>query len=490
MMEFNLKIPNQVTDIASKLNEAGYEAYIVGGCVRDLILNLEPKDWDITTNALPEEVQKIFPHTVYKNEFGTVGIVLDGEDDPLKLIEVTTYRSDSEYLDSRRPKEVIFHRSISKDLERRDFTINAIAYDPIKNELVDENDGIKDLNKGKIRTVGDPDTRFMEDGLRLMRAVRIATQLDGEIEEKTLKSIQKNAKIIGNVAAERIRDELIKILETDKPMVGILLLEKTGLLKHIIPELRSGIGIEQNQAHKYDVFEHNLRTLEHSGTKNLKLILRLSSLMHDISKPETREWSKEKGDWTFYNHEVVGAKVAKKIMRRLCFSNEITESVRLLVRWHMFFSDVEKITLSGVRRMVARVGEEKIWELIDLRMCDRIGTGRPKEQPYRLRKYISMVEEVLREPITPGVLTVDGDEIMKCINEKPSKKIGDILHALLAEVLENPSSNEKKYLLDKAKELSKLDEEDLKKLGEKGRNIKVMKEMEEIGKIRKKYGVN
>ena len=480
-----LEIPPNIKFILEKMKENGFEAYIVGGCVRDLILNLTPKDWDITTNALPDQVRELFEHTVYDNNFGTVGVVFDEETDlTLKLVEITTYRKEGNYLDGRRPESVDFAKTLGEDLERRDFTINAIAYDAVTQELVDEHEGIKDLMKGEIRTVGNPDERFAEDGLRILRAVRIATQLDGEIENGTKKSIIKLGKSIDRVAIERIRDELVKLLNCDSPAKGILLLEEVGLLQYILPELRKGIGVDQNQAHKYDVFEHNIRTLRHAGVKELSLKLRLAALLHDVGKPDTREWSKEKKDYTFYNHEVVGSKMVRAIMNRLKFSKEEIDTVSLFVRWHMFFSDVDIVTLSGVRRMVVRVGEDKIWDLIDLRICDRIGTGRPKEQPYRLRKYKALIEEVLRDPISPKLLKVNGDILIKELKEKPGPKIGHLLHILLAKVLDKEVENTKEDLLMKSKELLKLDEKKLREMGEKSKIKRFEMDDDEIKKIR------
>lgn len=485
-----LEIPAHVTSVAEKLKGAGFEAYLVGGCVRNRIMNRGVKDWDYTTNATPEEIQKIFTHTVYENAFGTVGIVFDEISDPTeKIIEVTSYRSESGYRDSRRPGKIVFGVSLEKDLARRDFTINALAYDPVTEEIIDLYGGIVDLHNGEVRTVGNPNDRFGEDALRLMRAARIATQLNATIEKETFDAIKKQSHLLANISAERVRDELIKILSSEKPKVGIMLLYESKLLEYVLPELISGVGVEQNQAHKYDVFEHNLRTLEHAGVKGLSLNLRLAALLHDVSKPETREWSKEKKDWTFYIHEVVGARVAKKALKRLCFSNDVIETVTLLVRWHMFFSDTEKITIAGVRRMVVRVGEKNIWDLIDLRMCDRIGTGRPKEQPYRLRKYISLVEEAMREPITPGTLKLDGTELMKEASISPGPTIGYILHILLKEVLEDPKKNDRDVLIVRAKEILKLPTEEIQKLGREGKIKKIEEEEDQIKNIRKKYGV-
>ena len=486
----SLEVPQNAMTVAQTLHDAGFDAYIVGGCVRGMIMHRPVADWDFTTNATPEQIQHLFEHTVYENEYGTVGIVFDETEIPSeKMIEVTPYRKEAGYSDNRRPDTVKFGVSLEEDLARRDFTINALAYNPVTQELVDLHGGIADLHLGQIKAIGNAEERFDEDALRLMRAVRIATQLNGSVEEKTLEAIRKKADALTTIAEERVRNEFVKIIMADNPAEGILLLKEAELLRHIAPELLLGVSVEQNQAHTYDVFEHNVRTLEHAGVKDLSLALRLAALLHDIGKPAAREWSKEKQDWTFHTHEIIGARIARKMMKRMKFSKEVIDMVTLLVRWHMFFSDTEQITLSGVRKMVARVGKEHIWDLIDLRMCDRIGTGRPKEQPYRLRKYTSMVEEVLREPITPGTLVIDGTVLMKELDIKPGRRIGYILHTLLGEVLEDPTKNEQQTLLARAKELLVLPETELATLGEKGRVRRMEEEEEELQKIRKKYGV-
>ena len=486
----NLEVPHHICTVAETLKKAGFEAYLVGGCVRGMIMQHPVADWDFATSATPEQIQDLFEHTVYENEFGTVGVVLDSLKQPEKqVVEITPYRKESSYSNNRHPEKIVFCGSLKEDLARRDFTINALAYDPITNTLIDEFGGIGDLHAGCIQAVGNPTERFAEDALRMMRAVRIATQLNGSISNETKEAISKHAKNLSSISAERVRDELVKILMTKSPAEGIFSLRDAGLLAYIIPELLEGIKVEQNQAHKFDVFEHNVRTLEHAEVKNLTLELRLAALLHDVSKPETREWSQEKKDWTFHTHEVVGSHVTRKILRRLKFSKETVEIASLLVRWHMFFSDTEQVTLSGVRRMIARVGAKNIWDLINLRMCDRIGTGRPKEQPYRLRKYISMVEEVMREPITPGTLKIDGNTLMKTLDLSPGPRIGNLLNVLLAEVLENPNHNSKDHLLARAKELLTVPKEDLKKLADQGRLKREEKEATEIAEIRKKYGV-
>ena len=348
----SLSVPDFIVATARTLHDANFEVYLVGGCVRGLIMGRAVADWDFATNAKPEQIQALFEHTVYENEFGTVGVVLDGVPDGSNdhtVVEITPYRKEKGYSDNRRPDAIVFCDSLEEDLARRDFTINALAYNPVTQELVDHHDGIADLHSGFIRCVGNPAERFDEDALRLMRAVRIATQLDGTVEEETLRAIQEKSDSLASIAAERIRDEFVKIIMADTPDTGIRLLLQTGLLTHIVPELLRGDGVEQSQAHRYDVLEHSIRTLAHSGVKQFRLEVRLAALLHDIGKPKTREWSDERADWSFHAHEVVGARMVTKILRRLKFSKEIIDTVTLFVRWHMFFSDPEKVSLAGVR---------------------------------------------------------------------------------------------------------------------------------------------
>ncbi len=483
-------IPKEVSHVTGELEKAGFEAYIVGGCVRDLLIGKLPKDWDITTNAKPEEIEKLFENTYYNNEYGTVGVVNDDTDDEtLKVVEVTPYRLESEYSDARRPDSVEFSDSIEHDLKRRDFTINAIAYNESKGQVVDLHNGQKDIEDKTIRAIGDPDVRFGEDALRILRAIRISAELGFKIEENTKKAIKKDAKMLEKIAKERIRDEFIRIIMSDSPMEALELAHEMGVLQFVVPELEEGIDAKQNQAHAFTVWEHNLRSVKHSAEKGWPLEIRLSALFHDIAKPATSRWSDEKKDWTFHGHDVVGGRMTKKLLERLKFPKKQTEKIVKLVRWHLFFSDPEQITLSAVRRMVRNVGEENIWHLMDVRESDRIGMGRPKANPYRLRKYRSMVEEALRDPVSVTMLKIDGAKIMDVTHETAGPKIGFILHALLEEVLDDPKLNTAKYLEEKAQKLIKLSEEELKRLGEKGKDKKEEVDEKEIAGLRGKHWV-
>jgi putative nucleotidyltransferase with HDIG domain len=483
-------VPPEVLSVSEKLEKAGFEAYLVGGCVRDLILGRTPKDWDITTDAIPEKIQEIFPESFYENTFGTVGVKTESEDPRLAVIEVTPYRKEGTYSDSRRPDSVEFGVSLDEDLDRRDFTVNAIAYRLKTETLVDNHNGQEDMKKRLIRAVGQPRIRFAEDALRMMRAIRLSAELQFAIESETASAIYETADNLGKIAKERIRDEFVRILETKEPMAALVLSQKLGLLKHIAPDLERGIGIDQNQAHSYDVYEHNLRSMQHAADKGWETVIRLSALFHDISKPEVRKWSDEKKDWTFHGHEVVGARVAKKALEDLRFPKETIDKARKLIRWHMFFSDPDKVTLSAVRRIITNVGVENIQDLLNLRICDRIGTGRPKEQPFRLRKYMAMVDEAMRDPISVGMLKIDGNDLMGEVGEKPGPRIGWILHALLEEVLEDPKRNTREYLVEKARILSTMESSALKEMGEAGRSAQEEAEEEELGKIRAKHHVD
>lgn len=490
----NSAIPREVVSTVEALEKAGFEAYLVGGCVRDLLLGRIPKDWDVTTNAKPEEIMKLYTKTVYENVFGTVAVVYEqATDETVKIVEITPYRIESTYSDRRHPDEVKFSTKLEDDLKRRDFTINAMAATLSKGaikDIVDQYSGFKDLKDKIIRTVGNPSDRFNEDALRMMRAVRIAVQLGFTIDPATYKAIQANKALLSEVSRERVRDEFSKILMSNSPKLGIELLHETGLLAYIAPELERGIGVTQTQAHAFDVWEHLLRSLQHAADKGWGLDIRLAALFHDVSKPETKALSRETGQVTFYGHELKGSRETRRILDNLKFSRVIIDKVVKLVRWHMFFSDTESITLSAVRRMIVNVGRENIWDLMNVRVCDRIGTGRPKENPYRLRKYKAMVEEALHDPISVSMLKIDGKRLMEVVSIPAGPRIGNILHALFNEVLEDPKLNTPEYLENKSIELNKLSDAELANLGQKGKEKKEEEEEKNLGEIRKKYFVS
>jgi len=488
--DLNNLIPQEVLCVTRALEKAGFEAFLVGGCVRDMLLDKKPKDWDITTNAIPEQIIPLFEKTFYENEYGTVGVVNENtENESLKIIEVTPYRLEAKYSDNRRPDCVTFSKSLEEDLQRRDFTINAIAYNISKGHLIDPYKGQKDIKDKTINAVGVPYDRFNEDALRILRAIRLATELSFIIHSQTQEAIKKTASTLQNIAKERVCDKFVKIIESDTPMEGIILARELGILQYIIPELEEGIDKKQNGSHIYTVWEHNLRSLQHATNREWPLLVKLAALFHDIAKPATQRWSKEKNNYTFYGHDVVGGKMTEKIMERLKFPKKMVIKVSKLVRFHLFFSDIDKITLSAVRRIVRNVEPENVWDLMKVRACDRIGMGRPKESPYRLRKYKSMIEEAMRAPVSVQMLKIDGATIMDVTHETPGPKIGFILHALLEETLNNPDNNNEKFLVKRAKELGKLPISDLKRLSDKGKQEKEKKEGEELKEIRDRHGV-
>ena len=489
-MAIELTIPNAISRITNTLAQANFSAYLVGGCVRDLLMGKVPKDWDVATDAKPEQITSLFPKTFYENAYGTVTVVNDNETDiSLRNIEVTPFREEAKYSDKRHPDKVTFSKTIEEDIGRRDFTINALAYESSKRQIIDLYNGQADIKDKVVRAVGQADDRFDEDPLRIMRGVRLASELGFMINKETIEAMQRKADLLSFIAKERIRDEFSRIILSDNLMTGIVILHKIGALKQFLPELEEGVHMKQNGDHIYDVWEHTLRVAQHAADRDWPFHVRLAALFHDIGKPRTREWGKEKNDWTFYGHDVVGGKMVTKIMERLKFPKQLSLTVEKLVRYHMFFSDIEKITLSAVRRIIRNVSRENVWDLMHVRNCDRIGMGRPKESPYRLRKYESMIEEALRSPTSVGMLKIKGEDVLRETSLTPGPKIGHILHALLEEVLEKPELNEESYLRKRIRELAKLDDSDLEKLGREGKDRKLEKEGEELKKIRDKYSV-
>jgi len=506
-----MQIPKEVKSVIDKLKRNGFEAYIVGGCVRDFLRNVEPDDWDVATNAKPKEIQKIFPKSFYENKFLTVTVQTESQNPKLKEIEITTYRSEAKYTDKRHPDEVKFAKTIEEDLARRDFTVNAIAIKTQnakvksqKLEIIDPFLGRRDLEKKIIRAVGNPEERFSEDALRMLRAVRFAITL-GEnwkfeercsslapakawaIEEKTAEAIKKNSFWLQAISKERVRDELLKIIMGDRAAEGIELLRKLSLLKYIIPELEEGYKISQNKHHIYECYEHYLRSLDFAAKKNFNKYVRLAALFHDIGKPRVKKG--EGPDATFYNHEVVGAKMTFQILNRLKFPKKDIEKIARLVRYHLFYYNPGEVGESSVRRLLRQVGPENMEELLQVRMADRIGSGVPKAEPYKLRHLRYVIEKVNRNPISVKMLKVNGNDVMKILNIKPGPKIGQILDILLGYVLETPEKNEKAFLEEKIKELGKLKDEKLKEISQKARKEREKIEMKRDEMTKKKYWV-
>ncbi|MFH1937968.1 MAG: HDIG domain-containing metalloprotein [Patescibacteria group bacterium] len=477
-----MKLPQEIKNILGKLEKKSFESYVVGGSVRDLLLGQKPKDWDITTKAKPKEIQKIFPDSFYKNKFGTVTIKTKSKDSALKVIEITTFRTEQKYTDKRHPDKISFTSDAKDDLARRDFTINSIALDK-KENILDPFKGQKDLKDKKIKAVGNPNDRFNEDALRMLRAIRLAIELNFKIESKTFKAIQKNSGWLQAIAKERIRDELIKMIMLEKPDQAIELLKEANLLKYIIPELEKGISIGQNKHHTYTIYQHSILSLKFAAQKKFNLEVRLAALFHDIAKPQTKRG--EGYDSTFYNHDHLGSKFTMNILQRLKFSRKIIEKTALLVRNHMFVYGVDEVTEAGIRRLLRRVGLENINDLINLRVADRLGSGVPKAIPYKLRHLKYLIEKVSKDPISAKMLKIDGNDLMKLLKIKPGPRLGLLIEALLAEVLENPKLNTKTKLSQKAKELNKLPDQKLKDKT----NVIQEKKQEVDSEIKDKYWV-
>jgi len=442
----NFKLPDFACEILKKFKKEGFEIYVVGGSVRDLLLKREVSDWDFTTNATPKEILKIFPNGFYDNKFGTVGINHPSSPHPY---EITTFRKEIGYSDRRHPDKVIWGNSLKEDLSRRDFTINALAldYSQEKPKIIDYFEGQRDLKEKIIKAVGDPNKRFSEDALRMMRAIRLATELGFIIEEETFRAIQNNVNLINKIAKERIRDELLKILKSNFPADGFNLLLSSGLLEKIIPELIKGYGLKQAKHHIYDVWTHSLLSLKYCPSKDP--ITRFATLLHDIGKPLTAKGEGEKR--TFYNHELIGASIARNIAERLRFSKKEREKLTTLVRWHQFTCD-EHQTDSAIRRFIRNVGKENLKDILDLRVGDRLGGG-ARETSWRLEKFKKRLKEVQKQPFTVTDLKVNGHDVMRILNISPGPLVGKVLNKLFEEVVEDKTKNKRKYLLSRIKEI-------------------------------------
>lgn len=469
-------------DILDKLEKNSFEAYAVGGCARDILLKKEPKDWDITTIAKPEQIQKIFPDSFYENKFGTVTVKTKNKNRTLKEIEITTFRTEQKYTDKRHPDKISFTDDLENDLSRRDFTINALSINK-KGEIIDLFNGENDLKNKIIRAVGDPKKRFSEDALRMLRAIRFAIELDFEIEKETLKAIKENSHLLQMIAKERIRDEFIKMIMSENPEKAIKLLEESDLLEYIIPELKKGIGVDQNKHHIYTIYQHSILSLKFAAKRKYNFEVRLAALLHDIAKPQVKVGEGE--DSTFYNHDFIGAKISIKILQRLKFPKKVIEKIALLVRSHMFVYNVDEVTEAGVRRLLRRVGKENINDLINLRVTDRLGSGVPKAIPYKLRHLEYVIEKVSQDPISARMLKINGNDLIKLLKIKPGPRLGLLIEALLSEALQDPKINTKQKLSSKAKELNKLPDQKLKDKT----NVIQEKKQEVDSEIKDKYWV-
>ncbi len=538
-MQFKIKLPFEAIYIMYQMKQAGYDCYLVGGAVRDVMLNAikdldknvndtpqEITDFDFTTDATPQEIQQVFTNSFYSNEFGTVGIGYNRLIEELKQqkidlpakniksnlnqptrqtrnlitraniskihqslknqidqinqnsnqkqtpppFEITTYRSEGTYQDHRKPKKIEWGSKIEDDLNRRDFTINAMAltlehqelasifsdrkiqqakfnFNSDQYQLIDQHQGLKDLTQSLIRTVRNPDERFEEDALRMLRAIRFSAQLDMEIEPQTLRSIKTHSDLIKAISWERIRDELLKMLTTDRPDLAIRLLDQTDLLEHILPELIETKGVEQGGHHTTDVWTHTLDSVANCPSKDP--IVRLATLLHDIGKPQTFEI--KDGNITFYNHEIISSRIADKIGKRLKLSNQQRQRLFDLVRYHMFYYQPDH-TDAAVRRLMKRIGLKNIDDILDVREADRLGSGTPRTS-WRLEELKDRMIDQLNRPFDVTDLVINGQDLIDELNLKPGPIIGDILNKLMHQVLDKPELNQKDKLLALAKKI-------------------------------------
>lgn len=491
-------IPDYVIEIAEGLQAAGYEAFLVGGSLRDVLLDKLPNDYDIATNAYPKQVQDVFPRSIPTGaKFGTITVVGEDEHGERFDVEVTTYRSEADYVGGRWPAKVEFTKTIEEDLARRDFTINAMAlnlqeFDTVSEDIqgkrliseliVDPYGGLPDLEKKKIKAVGDPVERFSEDGLRPVRGCRLAAQLEFSIEPATFAAMQETNHITKQVSVERFREELTKLLmKAPQPSVGLRLMRKAGILELFIPELLEGEGVVQPEFHTDDVFEHSLAAVDAAEDS-----IKLAALLHDIGKPRTR--SEDEKGIHFYGHDQLGAEMAKEIMKRLKYSNAEIDRVEKLIRWHMFYypsadwrklknddfdwknaskeeiathiaENSEKKTPGGwtdgaIRRLIQNVGgEDNIEDLLKLRIADATSNPKSEFNPVEIEVLAERVSEVRAKEMALKVTDLDitGQDLMQELGIEPGPQLGEILNHLLDQVIEEPLLNEKSQLLELAK---------------------------------------
>lgn len=514
-------MPLPVLYILHQLRQKGYDAYVVGGAVRDLLLQqaqaahdpdlitISVTDFDFTTNARPEQIQAIFPDCFYENTFGTVSVthenllqalhlppptrsqpqiaeskiidvtqatklhqslssepVIQDQVETFPDYQITTYRSDEVYDDFRRPTSMNWGDTLEQDLERRDFTINAMALhipdvtltelltshsgsqliEVVQYDIIDPFHGQRDLNQELIRCVGQAETRFQEDALRMLRAIRFSVQLNMQIDESTFQAITTKATLIQHISAERVRDEFLKILKSDFPAEGIEILDEAGLLPFIMPELLEAKGVEQAGHHTTDVWVHSLDALRYTPSKDP--IVRLATLIHDIGKPRTQRH--QNGSITFYNHEIVGARMAEQICERLKLPRRECQRIVTLVRHHMFHYQPDH-TDAAIRRFMRKVGLQNIDDILALREGDRLGSG-ARHTSWRLEEMKHRMQSQLHQPFAITDLAIDGTDLMQGLQLSPGPQVGRLLKTLFEEVLEKPELNDKNQLLELARQ--------------------------------------
>lgn len=442
-----ISLPIPVKNFIDKFHTHKYQIFLVGGAVRNLILGRETTNWDFTTDANPEEIIKMFPDAFYNNIYGTVSvpvkITVSGQT-LTTIFEITPFRKESGYSDSRHPDKIVWAKTIEEDLARRDFTINAIAFDG--KEIVDPYGGRKHLDDKVISAVGDPDNRFTEDGLRLIRAVRFASQLGFVIDEKTRRSMSKNSSLIAKISWERIRDEFIKIMASGFPSEGILFMKNTGLLIYVLPEVDACFKVPQKSPkrhHIYDVGTHLVMSLKFCPSSDP--ITRFATLIHDTGKAETFHRDNKTGLITFYNHEVAGKKIAGRIADRFKLSNKEKDKLVKLVQFHQFtVSEIQ--TDKAVRRFIKNVGKEYLDDIIDLRYGDRIGSGATPTS-WRFDLFRDRIKQVQKQPFLIKDLKVNGHDVMEILKIKPGKKVGEVLKKLFDIVVDKKIANKRQELL-------------------------------------------
>ena len=439
--KFGEHIPPFVKSICQTLQDANYTAYVVGGALRDIALNFTPKDYDVATSATPDEVENLFPHTVPTGKkFGTITVLVgDGE-----LLEVTTYRLDADYSDGRRPDQVTYSSHILDDLARRDFTVNAIAYDPLSDELIDPYRGLEDAQKLLLRTVGDARERFSEDALRMMRAVRIKAEKGFTLAEELCNAIKAQNSMIKRISQERISAELCRIITSPRATEGVYDLLHLGLLAQVLPELANCAGVKQRaDYHKFDVFGHITNTLQYAGTD---LNVRLALLLHDIGKPHSISVD-TRGVTHFYGHEIASVKLAEPILDRLKFSNQTKNQVLPLIRHHMRNVDSDK----SLRQLMSILRtKEQAYRFAQIRYADKMaGRTPPADLSKNYHRTLERIDRILAEelPLQIHDLAVNGHDVQETLAIPPGPLVGQILEKLMQKVLTQPELNRTETLL-------------------------------------------
>jgi len=448
-------VPTEVRELAQRLKEAGHRSWVVGGCVRDELLregsdahDVVRGDWDIATSARPEQVTKLFRRVIPTGiQHGTVTVLMrEGQ------YEVTTLRGETSYTDGRRPDAVYFVDDINDDLARRDFTINAIAYDVLEDRLIDPFGGAADLARRTLRAVGVASERFAEDGLRVLRGARFAASLELEIEAETARAIEPSLASYRKVSAERIRDEWLKTMKARRPSRAFEIMKDHGILRISAPEMLESVGCEQNRYHAFDVWGHAMACLDAAPAAP---VLRMAALLHDVGKPRSRAFSDKTNDYTFYEHERIGAEMVEPLLSRLRFSNEERSHITALVRHHLICYDAAW-TDGAVRRWLRRVTPELVADLYLLNEADVRGKGRDCSADLESLAALKLhVERVLAAgaAFTTRDLAIDGRALMQELGLKPGPDLGRSLEALLDEVVDEPSNNTREALLERAKQL-------------------------------------